>query len=111
MNFPESREPLDRSGEELAKFIAKVYRDRDAEIAVIDRLSRRTRCRISWGYRKLFPLSMATLFIVGPAEYSRRTDRFQRFTRLALQSQSRLGGIELAVDTRQVDRSIQDNDK
>lgn len=111
ISFPNSRELLDSSGEELEKFIAQVYRDRDAAIAVIDRVSTRTRCRISWGYHKLFPLSMATLFFVGPAEYRRRTDRFQRFTRLALESQARLGSIARAPDTGQVDRSIEGNDR
>lgn len=94
MNFEATAVTPDELNAKLASFIAKVENDRDASLAVIGRVSVRTRKRIAWGYRKLFPLSMATLFVVGIAEYKRRTERYQRFTRLALNSQANLGAIE-----------------
>ncbi|MCA8002751.1 hypothetical protein [Burkholderia metallica] len=86
-----------RSPEELnaklARFIEKVEMDRDFSLAVIERVGVRTHKRIAWGYRKLFPLSMATLVVIGMTEYQRRTERYQDFTRLALKSQAKLGAV------------------
>ncbi|KUZ75285.1 hypothetical protein WI37_20240 [Burkholderia ubonensis] len=94
MHFDTTASTPDEQDAELARFVAKVESERDASLAVIERLSARTRKQIACGYRKLVPLSMATLFVVGMVEYKRRAERYQRFTRLALNSQATLSAIE-----------------
>ncbi|WGS55023.1 hypothetical protein LFL96_36725 (plasmid) [Paraburkholderia sp. D15] len=76
---------------DLIDFVEQTERECAASIARIERVSQRTSRRIAYGYRKLFPLSMLTLAFVGIDEYKRRTDRYGRFTRLALAAQRRIG--------------------
>lgn len=78
---------------DLAGFIRTAERQRDASLALLKRLEVRTHRRIARGYRSLFPLSMLTLFVTGMAEYSRRGERYERFTGLALKSQAKLSSL------------------
>jgi len=79
---------------ELADFVGKTERECASSIARIDRISARSKGRIAYGYRKLFPLPMLTPFFIGMDEYKRRTNRYERFTRLALAAQRRIGSAE-----------------
>lgn len=54
----------------------------------------RTRKAIHAGYRKLFPLSMLTIFFIGKDEYQRRTARYDGFCRRVLARQKK--AIEVA---------------
>ena len=46
-----------------------------------------TRKAIRAGYRKLFPLSMLTVVLIGVEEYQRRTARYEEFCRRILAKQ------------------------
>jgi hypothetical protein len=60
---------------------------RDLEMVAIQRAGDRASRRIAVAYRRLFPLSLLTVFVVGFNEYERRADRYESFARRVLKAQ------------------------
>lgn len=66
----------------------EILAQRDRELEAINRAGARASRRITFAYRRLFPLSMLTLLFVGYSEYERRTYRYAAFTRKVLRAQT-----------------------
>ncbi|HIH2750785.1 TPA: hypothetical protein ACYLN4_006606 [Burkholderia lata] len=73
----------------------------DPELARLLWLAGRAKHANGRAFRKLFPIGRATLFLIGFAEYGRRTDRFEVFTRRVQRRLDKASEARLPVRDRE----------